>query len=148
LTWKIPIELLGDKFGVMTNIRHRLGLGPHRGTDFKFAENEVIGAFTDGVFVKTYWSNALGWVVVQTIKDDPKRRYLSYCHLAMKPTSIRPGGTAAPDRPIGRCGGGPNTPSGSASTGAHCHVVVSDTIDGAMYGKVYDLLKVAKKGNK
>lgn len=132
-----PSSALGDKFGTLAKYRK----SAHRGTDWALPEKTVIGAFADGKIEKIFWSDVLGWVVVQSIAGTGF--YIGYCHLAAKPSSIKEGMEVLTGRAIGRVG---NT--GSASTGAHLHVTLSKTVMGVVSGAVYDILKYAQKWNK
>lgn len=108
----------GDALGNLAPYRNGK---PHRGADWHPAENSVIPAITSGKIVKIFWSDVLGNCVVQ-LSDD--KMYILYAHLAKKPSSLKKGSTVAAHSPIGRVGGGANTPSGTASTGAHLHLAM------------------------
>lgn len=110
--------LRGDGLGNLAPYRKGK---PHRGCDWHPAENSVIPAITDGKIVKIFWSDILGNCVVQSTND---KNFVLYAHLAKKPTSIKNGSVILAGQPVGRVGGGPNTPSGTASTGAHLHVAM------------------------
>ena len=116
---------------------------PHRGCDWHPAENTVIPALTSGKIAKVFWSDVLGNCVVQLTED---KMYILYAHLAQKPKSLKKGSTVAAHSPIGRVGGGPNTPSGSVSTGAHLHVAMCHSDAGVdvhlvAYGHLVDVFK-------
>ena len=130
-------KMRGDAFGNMAAYRTH----PHRGGDWKPAENTVIPAFTAGKVTQIFWSDVLG-NIVEILGED--KIYLQYCHLAEKPKSIKVGDQVKLGQPIGRVGGGPNTPSGSASTGAHLHVGASKKKNGhlAAYSDLLDPFKL------
>ena len=108
----------GDELGNMASYRKH----PHRGSDWgakKAIENQPIKAITNGRVKKIFWSDVLGHCLVQGSGDG---FYWLYAHLAAAPTvavgDLLVGGQTV----IGKVGGGKNTPSGSASTGAHLHM--------------------------
>jgi murein DD-endopeptidase MepM/ murein hydrolase activator NlpD len=136
--YKEPFDkkLRGDEFGNMASYRKH----PHRGQDWHPAEKTIIPAITAGKITQIFWSDVLGHVV-EVLGEDGV--YAQYCHLAAKPTSIKVGDVVALGQPIGRVGGGRNTPSGSASTGAHLHLGMSKQKNGhlAPYDKLIDPIK-------
>lgn len=115
---------------VMPDVRHGSSFGakesfrthPHRGDDFLYGENEVIPFPTDAVIYDIFWSDVIGWV---TEFVDAEGMHLQMAHLAKKPKSYKVGDQVKVGQPAGRCGGGSQTPSGSASTGAHLHMSAS-----------------------
>lgn len=134
-------NLRGDEFGNLAPYRNG---HPHRGQDWHPGENEVIPAVTDGVVFDIFWSDVLGWVVEQLNADG---LYGQYSHLAKKPKSLKKGDAIKLGQPVGRVGGGANTPSGSASTGAHLHYALSKVPHGhiADYKNLVDPLKHIQK---
>ena len=111
-------KLRGDEFGNLAPYRNGR---PHRGQDWHPAEKSVIKAITDGTVFINEWTDVLGWIVVHSAKDG---YWVLYAHLAeqspLKPQDkVLVGQTV-----IGKVGGGKNTPSGSASTGAHLHLSI------------------------
>jgi murein DD-endopeptidase MepM/ murein hydrolase activator NlpD len=143
--YKEPFDkkLRGDEFGNMASYRKH----PHRGQDWHPAEKTIIPAVTTGKVTQIFWSNVLGHVV-EILGEDGV--YAQYCHLAAKPASYKVGDTITIGQPVGRVGGGRNTPSGSASTGAHLHMGMSKVKNGhlAPYEKLIDPLKhIAKNLN-
>jgi murein DD-endopeptidase MepM/ murein hydrolase activator NlpD len=137
--YKEPFDksLRGDEFGNMASYRKH----PHRGMDWHPAENTVIPAATAGVVTQIFWSDVLGNVVEIKGEDGV---FLQYCHLAQKPKSLEVGAEVKLSQPVGRVGGGKNTPSGSASTGAHLHMGAAKVKNGhlAPYEKLIDPLKL------
>lgn len=95
---------------------------PHRGQDWGYRENAVIPFPCAAVVYDVFWSDVLGWTV--EFVDDEKT-HVQVSHLAKKPSSYKPGDVVKLGQPLGRCGGGKKTPSGSASTGAHAHFAMS-----------------------
>jgi murein DD-endopeptidase MepM/ murein hydrolase activator NlpD len=136
--YKEPFDkkLRGDEFGNMASYRKH----PHRGQDWHPAEKTIIPAITAGKVTQIFWSDVLG-NVVEILGEDGV--YAQYCHLAAKPQSIKVGDQVSLGQPIGRVGGGHNTPSGSASTGAHLHLGMSKVKNGhlAPYDKLIDPIK-------
>jgi murein DD-endopeptidase MepM/ murein hydrolase activator NlpD len=116
----------GDELGNMASYRKH----PHRGSDWgakKAIENKPIVAITTGRVKKVFWSDVLGHCLVQGSADG--FNWL-YAHLAAKPSwevgSMLVGGQQV----VGKVGGGKNTPSGTASTGAHLHMAGCKATDG------------------
>ena len=111
-------KLRGDTFGDLSPYRNGR---PHRGQDWSPKENSPINAITDvTVFVNT-WTDVLGWIVVHSTKDG---FWVLYAHLAKQSTLTKGDKVKAGETVIGLVGGGKNTPSGSASTGAHLHLSI------------------------
>ena len=111
-------KLRGDEFGNLAPYRNKR---PHRGQDWSPKENSPIKAITDGtVFVNT-WTDVLGWIVVHSTKDG---FWVLYAHLAKQSTLTKGDKVKAGETVIGLVGGGKNTPSGTASTGAHLHLSI------------------------
>ena len=112
------LKLRGDEFGNLAPYRNGR---PHRGQDWSPKENAPIKAITDGtVFVNT-WTDVLGWIVVHSTKDG---YWVLYAHLAKESTLTKGDKVKAGETVIGLVGGGKNTPSGTASTGAHLHLSI------------------------
>ena len=111
----------GDELGNMASYRKH----PHRGSDWgakKAIEKKPIKAITNGRVKKVFWSDVLGHCLVQSSGDG----YVwLYAHLAAKPTHEVGALLVGGETVIGLVGGGKNTPSGSASTGAHLHMAGS-----------------------
>lgn len=118
-TYKEPfaVKLRGDEFGNLAPYRNGR---PHRGQDWSPKEKSPIPAITDGtVFVNT-WTDVLGWIIIHSTKDG---YWVLYAHLAEKSPLVK-GDKVVLGQIIGKVGGGRNTPSGSASTGAHLHLSI------------------------
>jgi murein DD-endopeptidase MepM/ murein hydrolase activator NlpD len=138
-----PPKTRGDEFGNLAPYRNGR---PHRGQDWSPKENSPIKAITDGtVFVNT-WTDVLGWIVIHSAKDG---HWVLYAHLA-KQSDLKPQDKVkAGETVIGLVGGGKNTPSGSASTGAHLHLSIGKANKGwsnpnihlAAYDDLVDPLK-------
>jgi murein DD-endopeptidase MepM/ murein hydrolase activator NlpD len=101
---------------------------PHRGVDWSVPAHSKIKAITGGTVMVVKWTDVLGNIVIQSTYD---KHFILYAHLA-KPTELKVGDKVeAGVTIIGEVGGGKDTPSGTASTGAHLHVT---------YGTVQDLV--------
>lgn len=107
-----------DEFGNLAPYRNGR---PHRGQDWSPKEKSPIKAITDGtVFVST-WTDVLGWIVIHSTKDG---YWVLYAHLAEKSALAKGDKVQGGKTVLGLVGGGKNTPSGSASTGAHLHLSI------------------------
>ena len=114
-----PASTRNDEFGDLSPYRKGR---PHRGQDWSPAEKSPIKAITNGRVKKVFWSDVLGHCLVQSSGDG----YVwLYAHLAAKPTHEVGALLVGGETVIGLVGGGKNTPSGSASTGAHLHMAGS-----------------------
>ena len=152
--WQYPFpeKHLREHFGTLSPARKKLGLGPHRGTDWSngLKPGALISAVTDGTVKLIQYSKVLGWVVVQTGWANGKTLYVGYCHLFCSTHGATCKGpaigceTPLKDTKVGdkvkagqkylRLG---NT--GSASSGPHLHATLSNTLKGVFSGTVYDL---------
>jgi murein DD-endopeptidase MepM/ murein hydrolase activator NlpD len=75
------------------------------------------------------WSDVLGWYVTYSaVLTDNKGKvhnvFIQDAHLAKKSDLVKGDKVVAGETIIGKVGGGKNTPSGSASTGAHLHQTI------------------------
>ena len=111
-------KLRGDEFGNLAPYRNKR---PHRGQDWSPKENSPIKAITDGTVFVNAWTDVLGWIVVHSTKDG---FWVLYAHLAKQSTLTKGDKVKAGETVIGLVGGGKNTPSGTASTGAHLHLSI------------------------
>lgn len=136
-------KLRGDEFGNLAPYRNGR---PHRGQDWSPKENSDIKAITSGtVFVNT-WTDVLGWIVIHSTKDG---YWVLYAHLAKQSELVKGDKVVAGETVIGKVGGGKNTPSGTASTGAHLHLSIgkanktfsNPNIHLAAYDELVDPLK-------
>jgi murein DD-endopeptidase MepM/ murein hydrolase activator NlpD len=110
-------KLRGDEFGNLAPYRNGR---PHRGQDWSPKEKSPIPAITAGtVFVNT-WTDVLGHILIQSAGDG---YFVLYTHLAEQ-SPLKKGDKIKLGDVIGKVGGGKNTPSGSASTGAHLHLSI------------------------
>lgn len=156
--WQYPFpdKYLREHFGTLSPARKKLGLGPHRGTDWSngLKAGTAIPAIADGTIKLIQYSNVLGWVVVQSAAANGKTFYVGYCHLFCAEHGANcKGGHDTPltDLKVGdRIKAGQKTSiklgnSGSASSGAHLHATLSNTLKGVFAGTVYDLYKFITK---
>lgn len=110
-----PKAKRGDGFKNMASYRKH----PHRGVDWSVAAHSPIKAITGGTVMVTKWTDVLGNIVIQSTYD---KHFILYAHLA-KPSPLKVGDKVeAGVTVVGEVGGGKDTPSGTASTGAHLHV--------------------------
>jgi murein DD-endopeptidase MepM/ murein hydrolase activator NlpD len=135
-----PKTKRGDGFKNMASYR----TNPHRGVDWSVAAHSPIKAITGGTIMVEKWTDVLGNVVIQSTYDG---HFVLYAHLA-KPSPLKVGDkVVAGVTVIGEVGGGKDTPSGSASTGAHLHVTYGTQQDlvSAPMDKLADLFAVLDK---
>lgn len=127
-----------NKTGYFGKIRTFKGApkNPHRGTDWGIPAKKPIPAITDGKIMLVQYSKILGWVIVQSAKDNAgKIWYIGYCHLHEEP-KLKKGTVVKCGETIGLVGN-----SGSASSGPHLHATLSDSVKGVFAGNVFDLDK-------
>jgi murein DD-endopeptidase MepM/ murein hydrolase activator NlpD len=132
--WMLPFpdSCLTDRFGVWTEQRKKMGLGPHRGVDYgKGVKGKSIPAVTSGKIEKIIEEKGLGWVLVQSNAN--RTLFIGYCHLREKP-AVKVGQTIKMGQRIGFVG---NT--GTYSSGDHLHATLGPTVDSYKAGTVYDL---------
>jgi murein DD-endopeptidase MepM/ murein hydrolase activator NlpD len=100
----------GDEFGNMASYRKH----PHRGSDWSGNAGKDIKAITNGRVKRVFWTDVLGWCLIQSTPDG---HFILYAHMANKPVhapaTLLVGGQSV----VGQVG---NT--GTATTGAHLHV--------------------------
>ena len=136
-----PESTITGHYGTMSAYRKKHGLQPHSGTDFAPTGSNKgkteIPAVAKGTVKFVQFSKVLGWVLVQTVWDikTKKVKYVGYCHLKCNTHGINcssshdpklalalsAGEKVAEGQAIGICG---NT--GSASSGVHLHLTLSD----------------------
>jgi len=138
-----PVKTRGDEFGNLAPYRKGR---PHRGQDWSPKENSPIKAITSGTVGLVAWTDVLGWILVHSSKD---QKWILYAHLAEKPSLVKGDKVEGGKTIIGKDGGGKNTPSGTASTGAHLHLSIGEmgpnfsgvNVHLAPYDKLVDPLK-------
>lgn len=119
------------RFGTLSDYRKANGMQPHSGVDWAMPEKTPIPAIAQGTIVLQQFSKVLGNVSVQRVMDnDGKLWYVGYCHL--KAEGLEVGTKVQEGDTIGFVG---NT--GSASSGAHLHLTVSDKLKG-VFGMTSD----------
>ena len=67
------------------------------------------------------WTDVLGWIVIQSAKDG---YWVLYAHLAEQSPLKKGDKVVGGETVLGKVGGGKNSKSGSASTGAHLHLSI------------------------
>lgn len=115
-----PPKTRGDELGNLAPYRNGR---PHRGQDWAPKENSPIKAICDGTVGKVFWTDVLGHCIVHSSKDG--KYWVLYAHLAKESTLKKGDKVVGGQTVLGLVGGGRNTPSGSASTGAHLHMTVA-----------------------
>jgi murein DD-endopeptidase MepM/ murein hydrolase activator NlpD len=119
------------RFGTLSEYRKANGMQPHSGVDWAMPEKTPIPAIAQGTIVLQQFSKVLGNVSVQRVMSkDGKLWYVGYCHL--KAEGLEVGTKVQEGDTIGFVG---NT--GSASSGAHLHLTVSDKLKG-VFGMTSD----------
>lgn len=114
-----PAKHQADPFGDWPQWRKDMGLGPHRGKDFNGLDARTpVPASGTGVVTRSFWNNALGWVVVVAYAVGKRTLYIGYCHLAERGLPV--GAEVELGDTVGLLG---NT--GSASAGYHLHLTAS-----------------------
>jgi murein DD-endopeptidase MepM/ murein hydrolase activator NlpD len=132
-----PAKTRNDEFGNLAPYRNGR---PHRGQDWSPKENSPIKAITTGTVMETGWSDVLGNYLIHSTFD---KLFVIYAHLS-KPSTLKKGDkVAGGETVVGLVGGGRNTPSGSASTGAHLHLSIGKDVKVHLcaYEKLVDPLK-------
>jgi murein DD-endopeptidase MepM/ murein hydrolase activator NlpD len=107
-----------DEFGNLAPYRNGR---PHRGQDWSPKELSPIKAITDGTVFLNEWSDVLGWFLVHSTKDG---MWVLYTHLAKQSELVKGSKVVGGKTVLGKVGGGRNSKSGSASTGAHLHLSI------------------------
>jgi murein DD-endopeptidase MepM/ murein hydrolase activator NlpD len=113
-------KLRGDELGNLAPYRNGR---PHRGQDWHPKEKSPIKAICDGTVGLVEWTDVLGHILVHSSADG--KHWVLYAHLAVAPTLKKGDKVVGGQTVVGLVGGGKNTPSGSASTGAHLHMTVA-----------------------
>jgi len=113
-----PAKTRGDEFGNLAPYRNGR---PHRGQDWSPKELSPIKAITDGTVFLNEWSDVLGWFVVHSAKDG---HWVLYAHLAKQSELKKNDKVIGGETVLGLVGGGKNSKSGTASTGAHLHLSI------------------------
>jgi murein DD-endopeptidase MepM/ murein hydrolase activator NlpD len=87
-----------------------------------------------------FWTDVLGWVIELWVQEE--KIFVQYAHVAPDTVAVKKGDKIKLGQVIGKVGGGKNTKSGTASTGAHLHMQVSKKVNGhlAAYSDLIDPL--------
>ncbi len=133
-----PAKQRGDLFGNLAPYRNGR---PHRGQDWSPAELSPIKSICAGKVHNVFWTDVLGWVI--EVWEPIEKVFIQYAHVAPKTATVKKGDIIKLGQVIGKVGGGKNTKSGSASTGAHLHMQISKKPNGhlAAYNQLIDPLK-------
>lgn len=125
------------RFGTLSEYRKANGMQPHSGVDWAMPERTPIPAIAQGTIVLQQFSKVLGNVSVQRVMSkDGQLYYVGYCHLRAEGLAV--GTKVGEGDTIGFVG---NT--GSASSGAHLHLTVSDKLKG-VFGMTSDKIDPIK----
>ena len=126
-----PATTRGDELGNLADYRHGR---PHRGQDWSVKAGSIIPAITAGTVTANYWSDVLGWVIVQNTEDG---LFVLYAHLADQP-KLSIGYKLKLGDAIGKVGS-----TGDAATGPHLHLSISKSKTPALcvYDKLLDPIK-------
>ena len=123
---RFPFEpkFITGRFGTLSEFRRARGMQAHSGVDWARPEGTPIPAIANGTIVLSQFSQVLGNVSVLRVMDkDKKLWYVGLCHLKAEGlpvgTKVQEGDTIAF---VGN--------TGSASSGAHLHLTVSDQVKG------------------
>ena len=125
--WPADYKKVGARFGEHSETRKSLGLGPHRGLDFKVPTGTPLKAIGNGTVVLVGESKVLGHrlEIRCFVIQDGKRvtKVFSYDHLDKKPT-LKVGDKVKGGEVICTSGN-----SGSASSGPHLHLMAGDKVN-------------------
>ena len=142
MSWVMPVKKV--KLGTLFGVKDAAHPNGHRGTDYNgFAAGEPLLAVADGKIVVNKWSDVLGWVAVLEVDVDGKKKSFGYCHLKeQSPHNV--GHPLKVGEVVGKAG-----TTGSASSGVHLHLTLSDNRQGVFAGVVEDAHKfLVAKGAK
>ena len=139
--WKLPFpdSQITGHYGTLSEYRRSRGMQSHSGTDWAAKTGTLIPAIADGEVKLIQWSNVLGWVVVQTAKDNKGATwFLAYCHLTCSQHGDKCTGNH--ESPLSKTRVGDKVTlgqkylrvgnTGSATTGSHLHATASKTLKG------------------
>ena len=162
MTWMLPFpdSKITGHYGTLSDFRRSRGMQAHSGTDWAAKTGTLIPAIADGEVKLIQWSKILGWVVVQSAKDNKgKTWYLGYCHLTCSQHGDKCQGDHA--SPLSKTKVGDKVTvgqkylrvgnTGSATTGSHLHATAGSTLKsvfGVTSAKVdlYKLILANAKG--
>jgi murein DD-endopeptidase MepM/ murein hydrolase activator NlpD len=124
-------------YGEMSDFRKRNNMQAHSGTDWARPRGTRLPAIAAGTIRLIQFSEALGWVVVQTAMDkDGVIWYIGYCHMDAKP-GYSVGQKIRKSQTIGLLG------NSGQSSGPHCHLTASRTLKG-VFGVTSDKVDIYK----
>lgn len=124
--WVADYKKLGDRFGVVTDLRKKLGLGPHRGIDFALPAGTPLKAVGNGTVVLNAWSDGLGHQLeiraYAIVDGKPVIKIFGYYHLNEAP-ALKVGDKVKGGEVICHSGN-----SGSYTSGAHLHFMAGNKV--------------------
>lgn len=161
MSWIFPFpdSKITGHYGTLSAYRKAKGMQPHSGTDWAGKAGTLIPAIASGEVVLIQFSKVLGWVVVQTAKDDKaKTKFIGYCHLYCSYHGAKCNGPSAGCKsPLKSTKVGDKVivgqkylrlgNSGSATTGPHLHATLGNSVK-AVFGvtsQKEDLYKFIQK---
>lgn len=121
--WPADPKKIGDRFGIVTELRKKLGLGAHRGLDFAVPAGTPLKAVGTGRVTDKGEGKGLGfWLEIRVAVWNPDKKarevvYFEYDHLKELP-AIEIGAAIKAGDVICHSG---NT--GSFTSGAHLHIM-------------------------
>lgn len=125
--WPADPKLIGARFGELSETRKSLGLGPHRGLDFKTRTGTPLKAIGNGTVVFVGESKVLGFrmeIRCFVVKDGKRvTKIFSYDHLKELP-KLKVGDKVKGGEVICTSGN-----SGQASSGPHLHMMAGDKVN-------------------
>lgn len=123
------VSRIGDKFGTHGDVRKKLGLGPHRGLDYSVQSGTPLLAIGNGRVKNIGETSVLGYFIEISapviVKGKLEVKIFGYYHLLEDQSKFWKIGDAVKGGEV-LCKSG-NT--GSATSGAHLHLMAGDKIN-------------------
>jgi murein DD-endopeptidase MepM/ murein hydrolase activator NlpD len=123
------VSRLGDKYGTHSDVRKKLGLGPHRGLDYSVQSGTPLIAIGSGRVKNIGETSVLGYFIEISapviVKGKLEVKIFGYYHLLEDQSAYWKIGDAVKGGEV-LCKSG-NT--GSATSGAHLHLMAGDKIN-------------------
>ena len=123
------VSRMGEKFGTHSDVRKKLGLGPHRGLDYSFQSGTPLLAIGSGRVKNIGHTNVLGYFIEISapviIKGKLEVKIFGYYHLLEDQEQFWKIGDPVKGGEV-LCKSG-NT--GTATSGAHLHLMAGDKIN-------------------
>jgi murein DD-endopeptidase MepM/ murein hydrolase activator NlpD len=123
------VSRMGEKFGTHSDVRKKLGLGPHRGLDYSFQSGTSLLAIGSGRVKNIGHTSVLGYFIEISapviIKGKLEVKIFGYYHLLEDQEQFWKVGDPVKGGQV-LCKSG-NT--GTATSGAHLHLMAGDKIN-------------------